>query len=432
MLEQIDASSLEDLLRCIPTEVRLSGDMQIPPGLSELDISKKVGGLAGKNEPVTRCVSFLGGGAYDHAIPSVIDHIIGRSEFYTAYTPYQPEVSQGTLQATYEYQSMICHLTEMDVANASMYDGASAAAEAILLAHAATRRTEVLIPRTLNPFYRTVIETYCRDLGLHLHSVEWDQGVTDVSKLKKQISSDTACCLVQHPNFFGCLEPMEEIESVVHGEGALLIAAVDPISLGLLTPPGAYGADIALGDGQALGNSMSYGGPSFGFFSTRKTFVRKMPGRIVGVTQDTRQNRGFVLTLQTREQHIRREKATSNICTNEALNALAGAVYLCMLGKSGIREVAQLCLQKSHYALEQIGALPGFERRFPAPLFKEFVVKTPQPPDQIVHQLASQGLYAGIALNRFDLGLDDCLLLAVTEKRTKDDIDLLVRKLKSI
>jgi glycine dehydrogenase subunit 1 len=429
MLEDMGASSVEELIQCIPPRIRLTRDLHLPTGLSEMEVSSAFTHIAEKNRDVDHHLCFLGGGFYDHSIPSVIDHILRRSEFYTAYTPYQPEVSQGTLQATYEYQSMICHITGMEVANASMYDGASAAAEAILLAHSVTKRTEVVLSQTLNPFYREVIETYCRNMGLSLRNVQWNEGITDVGELRAALSKNSACCLIQHPNFFGCLEPMPEIESIVHESGALFIAAVDPISLGLVNPPGTYGADIALGDGQALGNDLSYGGPSFGFFATRKKFIRRIPGRIVGLTQDSQGRRGFVLTLQTREQHIRREKATSNICTNEALNALAGAVYLCLCGRDGLTEIADLCVQKSHYAVERIEGLQGYQRRFPAPFFKEFVIKTPQPPTDIVHRLAEHGLFAGISLDRFEMGLNDCLLLAVTEKRTKADIDVLVQHL---
>ena len=429
MLDSIGFSSLEDLFQSIPREIRLRSDLDLPTGLPEMKLASLMLKLSEQNVDLDHAISFLGGGVYDHAIPSVIDHIIHRSEFYTAYTPYQPEVSQGTLQATYEYQSMICQLTAMDVANASMYDGASAVAEATLLAQSATRRNEVVVTQALNPYYQKVLATYCRNIGLTIRTIPCEGGVTDLNHLQRALTRSTACCIVQHPNFFGCLEPMHDIEPLVHNRGALFIAAVDPISLGILKPPGMYGADMAVGEGQVLGNSLSYGGPSFGFFASQQEFVRKMPGRIVGITKDTKDRRGFVLTLQTREQHIRREKATSNICTNEALNALAGAIYLSLLGKDGIQKVAQLCLQKSHYALERIEELEGFERRFSAPFFRESVVRTPKPPGKIIGQLASKGILAGLSLHQFNIGLNDCLLLAVTEKRTKDDIDRLVEHL---
>ncbi|MFQ6093458.1 MAG: aminomethyl-transferring glycine dehydrogenase subunit GcvPA [bacterium] len=431
MLKTVGLSSAEDLLGCIPQEVLLKRELDLPESLSELQVVDLMSKLAESNRDLGHVLSFLGGGVYDHAVPRAVDHIISRSEFYTAYTPYQAEVSQGTLQAIYEYQSMICQLTGMDVANASMYDGASALSEAALMAHAVTRRTEVVVAQTLNPFYLRVLETYGRNLGLAIRRVAWEEGTTDLAELQKTLSDGTACCIIQHPNFFGCLEPMDEIEPHVHGVGALFIAAVDPISLALLKPPGAYRADVAVGEGQALGNPLSYGGPYFGFFATKKELIRRMPGRIIGATTDAEGRRGFVLTLQTREQHIRRERATSNICTNEALNALAGTVYLSLLGKEGLRDVAELCLQKSHYALERIEELDRFERRFSSPFFKEFVMRTPGPPGEIVNRLAEEGIFAGINLDRFDIGLDDSLLVAVTEKRTKGDIDRLVERLKS-
>ena len=429
MLETIGVSSFEDLLACIPDEVRLTCELQLPDGIPELHISRLLSQLAEGNRDLDHAISFLGGGVYDHALPRVVHHIVNRSEFYTAYTPYQAEVSQGTLQAIYEYQSVMCQITEMDVTNASMYDGASALAEAALLAHFATGRNQVVVSSTLNPFYVNVLETYGRNLGLTVLKVAYGDGVTDTDALQKTLTDETACCIIQHPNFFGCLEHMEDIERGVHRVGALFIAVVDPISLGLLKPPGAYRADIAVGEGQALGNSLSFGGPYFGFLATTRNLIRRIPGRIIGTTADADGNRGFVMTLQTREQHIRREKATSNICTNEALNALAGVVYLSLLGKEGFREVAELCLHKSHYTFEKIVKLSGFDRRFPSPFFKEFVVKTPRSPEKIINTLAQEGILAGIQLDRFNIGLDDCMSLSVTEKRTREEIDRLLSHL---
>ncbi|UCE19977.1 MAG: aminomethyl-transferring glycine dehydrogenase subunit GcvPA [Gemmatimonadota bacterium] len=429
MLESTDVSSFDELIACIPDEVLLTSALDLPEGISELQVSRLLSQLAERNRDLDHTISFLGGGVYDHALPRAVHHMIRRSEFYTAYTPYQAEVSQGTLQAIYEYQSVMCQLTDMDVSNASLYDGASALAEAALLAHYATRRNEMVVSHTLNPFYASVLETYGRNLGFVIRKIDYGDGVTDIEKLQKALSDETACCLIQHPNFFGYLEPMDEIERHVHRVGALFVSAVDPISLGLLKPPGTYGADICVGEGQALGNPLSFGGPSFGFLTTTKNLIRRIPGRIVGTTADGKGQRGFVMTLQTREQHIRREKATSNICTNEALNALAGVVYLSLLGKEGLRKVAELSLQKSHYTLEKLEELGGFGRRFTSPFFKEFVVKTPKPPGEIVNTLAEQGIFAGIDLDRFKIGLDDCLSIAVTEKRTVEDIDTLLSRL---
>ncbi len=432
MLRAMGVSSLEHLLESVPRAVRMQSVPDLPAGLSEMEAVTLVSRLAEKNLPSDQVISFVGGGVYDHAIPSVVDHILRRSEFYTAYTPYQAEVSQGTLQTTYEYQSMICQLTGMDVANASMYDGASAAAEAVFLAHAARQGKEIVVAQTLNPHYLRVLSTYCHNLGLSIRCAPWNDGSTDLNRLRELLTADSACVLVQSPNFFGCVEPMRAIGELAHQAGALFIAVVDPISLGILEAPGAYGADVATGDGQALGNVLSCGGPSFGFFATRREHIRRMPGRITGRTVDAEGRPGYVLTLQTREQHIRREKATSNICTNEALNALAGAVYLAMLGQEGLREVAELCLQKSHYALQEVEKIDGFEPRFSAPFFKEFVVRTAIPPAQIISRLAGERVFAGLNLDRFGLGLDDCLAVAVTERRSKEDIDRFVRLLQSL
>ena len=429
MLDDIGVSSLEDLVACIPDEVLLQSELRLPPGASEMDVIQLLSQLSEKNRDVNHALSFLGGGIYDHALPRVVNHIIHRSEFYTAYTPYQAEVSQGTLQAIYEYQSVVCQLTGLDSANASLYDGASAMAEAALLAHAVTRRNQIVVPNTINPHYLRVLETYCRNTGLTVRRVACRDGTTGLHALRKHLSGETACCIIQHPNFLGCLEPMFDIEPEVHTAGALFVAVVDPISLGLLKPPGEYRADIALGEGQALGNPLSFGGPYFGFFATTHDLIRRVPGRIIGATTDSDGKRGFVLTLQTREQHIRREKATSNICTNEALNGLAGVVYLTLLGKEGLRDVAELCLQKSHYTLDKIEELEGYERRFSSPFFKEFVVRTPRPPGEIVNTLAEAGIFAGIHLDRFVIGLDDCMSIAVTEKRTAEEIDVLLSHL---
>ncbi len=432
MLRRIGVETFEDLIRCVPDSVRLKEELKLPQAISELELSKLLAGLSSRNKDTSQIVTFLGGGAYDHFIPAAVDHMISRSEYYTAYTPYQAEVSQGTLQTIYEFQSLICELTGMDVANASMYDGATAVAEAALLAHAETRRGEILAAGSLNPNYREVLSTYCQSLGLKVKTLPFVEGLIDLEVLKKNVSEKVACVIVQSPNFFGSIENIDQIEPLTHSVGALLILACDPISLGILRTPGEYNADIAVGEGQAMGNYLSFGGPYLGYFVCKRNLIRRMPGRIAGATTDTRGRRGFVLTLQTREQHIRREKATSNICTNQALCALASCVYLSLLGKSGIKRVAELCLQKSHYACDEITKIEGFKKRFGAPFFKEFVVETPVPPKRLIRSLMKRNLFAGIDLAQFDRKLKNCLLVCVTEKRTKEEIDFLVDELRKL
>lgn len=430
MMDAIGIESVEALLTVIPDDVRLDAPLDLPPALSELELHDTMGEMAARNGSADRMASFVGGGMYDHFVPSAIGHLAGRSEFLTSYTPYQPEVSQGTLQGIYEFQTMICELTGLDVANASMYDGASATAEAALLARSATRRDRVLLAGGLHPHYVETVYTYAHGPGIEVETLPCTGGTLDPDRLASALSDDTACVIVQHPNFFGCLESMRDLERVVHAAGALLVMAVDPISLGVIESPGAYGADIAVGEGQSMGNHVSYGGPALGFFAARDRFVRRMPGRIAGQTVDQENRRGFVLTLQAREQHIRRDKATSNICTSQQLNALMATIYLSLIGKAGLRQVAELCLHKSHYAAERIADLPGYELAFDRPFFKEFVVRTPAPPGEIVTRLADEGLLAGIDLRRFpSLELENGLLIAVTERRTRAQIDRLVAAL---
>lgn len=432
MLEKIGVESFEKLLESIPESLRLKRELSLPLPKSELELKTHLKELSEENKSTEKLISFLGGGAYDHFIPSVVEHIISRAEFYTAYTPYQAEVSQGTLQPIYEYQSLICELTEMEVSNASMYDCASATAEAALLAHSQTKREEVIIFDSVNPFYIDVLKTYTQRLDLKINLRKNKGGIVDLDDLKKTVSEKTACVVVQNPNFFGLLENVEEVEPSVHSSGALLIMVCDPISLGVLKPPGEYKADIAVGEGQSLGNRQSFGGPFLGFFTAKKGLIRRMPGRIIGATQDQEGKRGFVMTLQTREQHIRRERATSNICTNQALCALASCVYLSLLGKSGLRKVAELCLQKSHYTALRIEELDGFKMKFNSPFFKEFVVQTPVPPEKIIKELLKRKILAGIDLKKSKLGLENCLLISVTEKRTKEQIDYFVEELKKL
>ncbi len=432
MLKEIGTEKFEQLIPCIPEEVKLKKLLNLPKKLSELELVAELKKISDENQNSSDSVSFLGAGIYDHFVPAAVDHIISRSEFYTAYTPYQAEVSQGTLQAIYEFQSLICNLTGMEVANASVYDGASAIAEAVLMAYSQTGRNKVLIPNNLHPFYKQVLSTYTSGLKLKIDKVYWKEGLVDLEQLKNKIDDKTAGVVVQSPNFFGLIENLKEIETLVHQVGALLIVSCDPISLGILKPPGEFNADIVVGEGQVLGNSMNFGGPLLGFFATKREFIRKMPGRISAATVDKNGKRGYVLTLQTREQHIRREKATSNICTNQGLLATAATVYLSLLGKNGLKKVAELCVQKSHYALEQLEKITGIQRRFKAPFFKEFVIQTPLPPAKIIKTLLKNKILAGVDLKPFKLGLENCLLVSVTEKRTKAEIDSLVQNLKNL
>jgi glycine dehydrogenase subunit 1 len=432
MLKIIGISEFEELLAPIPAELRFKGKLNLPEPLSEFEVSKQLGELASQNEHAGTFACFLGGGAYDHFIPAAVGHILMRPEFYTSYTPYQPEVSQGTLQAIYEYQTMIAELTGMDAANASLYDGASALAEAALLLNGQTGRETILVSKTVHPFYRKVVSTYCHRAGISLKEIPATDGVTDLDHLRKMTGDDTAGVLVQHPNFFGFLEDVETIGNTVHSTGGLFAVSVDPISLGLLKPPGEYGADVATGEGQALGNPLSFGGPYIGLFAVKKNLLRRLPGRLVGVTCDKQGRRGFVLTLQTREQHIRREKATSSICTNEQLCALASTVYLALMGKTGLPEVAELCLQKAHYLAKGIAGLKGFKLLSIKPFFKEFAVQCPISPARIIDTLHQERIFAGIDLSRFDYGLKDALLIAVTEKRTKEEMDRYLDALKNL
>lgn len=429
MLERIGVKNFEQLISNIPDELRFKQELKLPQPLSELEIAREIHHKMRCNQGVSDAINFLGGGAYDHFIPAAIDHIISRSEFYTAYTPYQPEVSQGTLQAIYEYQSMIAELMNMEVANASLYDGGSALAEAALMAAAETSKNKILISKAVHPHYRQIIRTYCHGQKIEIKLIELDNGISNISDLSAKIDNETAGVIIQHPNFLGNLEEVFEISELTHDKGALLITSNDPISLGILEPPGSCDVDIATGEGQCLGNSLNYGGPYLGILASQFKLIRRMPGRIAGATIDRQGRRGFVLTFQTREQHIRREKATSNICTNQALNALAATVYLALLGKQGIQDVARLCLHNSHYLADQIQKLDGFDLAFSSPFFKEFVITTPVPPAEIIDRLMLQNIYAGIDLSQFDYGIENGLLIAVTEKRSRDEMDIFVEAL---
>ncbi|ACB86300.1 aminomethyl-transferring glycine dehydrogenase subunit GcvPA [Natranaerobius thermophilus] len=432
MLEAIGVDSVRELFKDIPKDVLLDRDLDLPPSLSEPELIKHMQDLADKNEDLTEYTPFLGAGVYDHYIPSAIGHILKRSEFYTAYTPYQAEASQGTLQTIFEYQTMISELTGMEVANASMYDGATSVAEAALMSLKAAKGNTVLVSETVNPSYRQVLRTYVENQGFEVKTIPQDGGVTNKTEIENALSKDVACYIAQTPNFFGNLEQLEGIKDKLKEHKAMFVVCADPISLGLIKPPAEHGADIVVGDGQSLGNPMNMGGPLLGFFASTKKLIRKMPGRIIGETTDTEGNRGFVLNLQTREQHIRREKATSNICSNQALNALAACVYLTLMGPQGLKQVANLSLQKANYAKEKITELDGYELAFDRPFFKEFVIKTPKPVSEINEQLLDRKIVGGLDLGRFYSGLENHMLICVTEKRTKEEIDNLVLGLEGI
>jgi glycine dehydrogenase subunit 1 len=412
MLREIGVGSIEELFQDIPEKLRLA-QFKLPRPLSELELKKELSQLASRNASLDNYACFLGAGSYRHFIPSTVEHVIGRSEFYTPYTPYQAEASQGTLQATYEYQSLVCQLTGMEVSNAGMYDCSTAAAEAAIMACIIKKRGKVAVSTTVHPTYRDVIRTYVQGRNFSLETAESNSS----------ISSDSACLVVQQPNFLGHFEEIEAYVQKAHDIGALLIAIVDPISLGMFKPPGQYGADIAVADGQALGNPISFGGPGLGIFACRREYLRQMPGRIVGKTFDVDGKPGYVMTLVTREQYIRRERATSNICTSESLMALAAAVYLATLGRTGLRHVAELCYHKAHYAAEKIAELKGYSLVFSKPFFKEFAIRCPVAPSRINQALFNEGIIGGLDISHI---IDNGMLLCVTEINTRQEIDRLV------
>lgn len=426
MLAAIGVSSIEELFREIPEGVRFQGRLDLEPALTEAELAAHIDELASRNVGTGKELSFLGAGIYDHYVPAVVPMILQRGEFLTAYTPYQPEMSQGVLQAIYEYQTVICELTGMDVSNASGYDGTTVAADACFMAKHATGRTKIVVTEATNPQVRQVVKTYAPGFGLEVVEVPHDGGTTDPDALAAA-AVDAAGVIFQQPNFFGCLEPAPDLARAASDAGALPIAHVDPVSLGVLEAPGNYGAALAIGEGQSAGNPMSYGGPHYGFVSAKQDYIRRMPGRIVGETTDTQGRRGFVLTLATREQHIRREKATSNITTNQTLLALGGLVYLSWLGPQGLREVGESCMALAEYAKERLAAV-GAEPAFPGrPTFKEFAVRVGRSGREVVAAARERGVHPGYALGRDYPGLDDVLLVAVTEKRTPADIDRLAQ-----
>jgi glycine dehydrogenase subunit 1 len=465
MLSSLGMQGIDGLFEDIPADLKLGRGLRLPKSMSEPELAVHMKKLAAQNANTGEFTCFLGAGAYDHFIPAVVRHMISRAEFYTAYTPYQPEISQGMLQAIFEYQTMICQLTGMDVSNASMYDGATAAAEAALMAVRSTGRTTVAVSAGVHPEYREVLNTYAQFNGMKLIEIGLTGGVTGFGRsaagtgeleedlgergsnlpnieserkfkdgtipalnFKCGLSEDCAAIILQSPNFLGGIEDLKGMAEIAAEIGALSIACVDPISLALLKPPGECGIDITVGEGQSLGSSLSFGGPYFGFMAVKKELVRKMPGRIVGETTDHEGRRGFVLTLQAREQHIRREKAVSNICSNQALNALAAAVYLTVMGRQGIKEAAHLCLQKSHYAYDRLLATGSFEKVNDAPFFKEFTVKSVNEPIKSINKrLLKNRITGGLELECYYPSMRNCWLIAVTENRTKDEIDTMVR-----
>jgi glycine dehydrogenase subunit 1 len=431
MLAAANVANLDNLFSSIPKELRLSQPLALPSPLSEIEATKLLCELANQNTNVAQTPSFLGAGCYNHFVPAVVDHLSARSEFYTAYTPYQPETSQGALTTIFEYQTMMCELTGMEVSNASLYDGATALAEAILMALHTTNKKKVIISKTIHPEYRATVRAWLEDWDVNIVELDFTDGVTSLEALEKKLNNNTACVAYQSPNFFGIIEPADEIAKLVRQhENTMLINVVNPMSLGLLKTPGDYGVDIVVGDAQPLGNRMSFGGPHLGFMATKMAHIRKMPGRIVGETTDAKGQRGFVLTLSTREQHIRREKATSNICSNQALCAIRTAIYLSAVGKTGLKQVAELNLQKAHYAADRISKIPGFKLLFSGPYFNEFVIECPKNPEQINKKLLKNNIIGGLALKRFYPKLKNTMLLCVTELNTKEEIDNLIEKLR--
>ena len=417
----IKTGKMEDLFSGIPEELR-SKSFNIPAGKSEFEVSKYLKGLAGKN--ATNLINFVGGGFYDHFIPAAIDALVSRAEFYTAYTPYQPEASQGMLQAIYEYQSCICRLTGLDASNASLYDGGTALYEAAMMAIRATGRNKIVMDGGVSPIYRKIMYSYTSNLSIEFVETSVTHGQSDREKLEKCMDKDTAAIILQNPNFFGAIDDHSDIVKKAHSLGILVIESVYPISLGILKTPKEMDVDIACGEGQSLGIPLSFGGPYLGFIACKKELIRKMPGRIVGKTVDAKGRDAFVLTLQTREQHIRREKATSNICSNEALCALRALIYMSLVGDNGLKRIGELCVNKTEYAKERLQQIKGVEVKRSAPTFNEFIVKLPKDPNEIIGKLISRGISAGFPLGRYYDDMTEYMLIAVTEKRTKQEISM--------
>jgi glycine dehydrogenase subunit 1 len=427
MLDTIGVSSVDELFSDIPEKVRFKGEYNIKAAKSETALMKELFKMASRNADLKRNVSFLGAGVYDHYMPVIVDHVISRSEFYTAYTPYQPEISQGELQAIFEFQTMICELTGMDVANSSMYDGGTALAEAAMLSAGHTKRKKILVSGAVHPESKEVLKTYAKGQYLEVIEVPVENGVTDIEALKGLANEEIAAVIVQYPNFFGRIEPLKELEEIIHANKSLFVVSSNPLSLGVLTPPGKFGADIVIGDAQPFGIPTAFGGPHCGYFAVTTKLMRKVPGRLVGQTKDDQGRRGFVLTLQAREQHIRRDKATSNICSNQALNALAASVAMTALGKKGVREIAAANLQKAHYAKTAFKEA-GFEVIHDGYTFNEFVVKLTKPVKEINQELLRKGMIGGYDLGRDYPELANHMLVAVTEQRSKEEIDTFVKE----
>jgi glycine dehydrogenase subunit 1 len=427
MLDKIGLDSIEQLFDIVPAEFRLGRPLAIPPALTELELTDEVSGKLARNQGADQRVCFLGGGSYDHFIPAVVDQLAARGEFYTSYTPYQAEASQGTLQATFEYQTLVTQLTGMEVSNASLYDGGSAVAEAVLMAITITRRFgAVVVADTVHPEYRQILSTFLAQLEPKLVTIPTQTGRASVADFARSITDETSAVVIQYPNFFGQLEEVKAIVDLAHSRGALAIVSVDPISLGLLQRPGDYGADIVVAEGQSLGNALAYGGPYLGILACRDEYLRKMPGRVVGETTDRAGRRCWVLTMQTREQHIRREKATSNICTNQGLLALRASIYLAVMGPNGLKEAAELSTRKAHYAAERLGAVAGITLPFGGPFFKEFIISVDGDATGVLADVGQQGYHGGIAMSRWYPGLNHAILIAVTEKRSRTEINGLV------
>src|SRR5436190_12671285 len=429
MLKAVGANRIDDLLKQVPDQFRLTEPLKIPEPMDEQTLRSHLASLAAQNQSTDNQICFLGAGSYDHFIPTVVDHLAMKGEFLTAYTPYQAEASQGSLQAFFEFQTMVCQLTGMEVSNASLYEGATAMAEAALMALNVTGKREIIVSQGVHPHYREVLKTYLSDLPARYTEIPLKNGVMDTMELEDELEDDTAAILCQSPNFLGNIERVETIGKFAHANQSLMIQTFNPLSLGILKHPGEMDVDIAVADGQPLGIPLQFGGPYLGLFACKAAYMRKMPGRLVGQTTDADGKRAFWLTLQTREQHIRREKATSNVCTNQGLLALRASVYMASMGPAGLRQAAQLCYNKTNYLVDRLKA-KGIELRFPdKPFFNEVLVKLNRPVEEVVKQANGAGVLAGYPVGRHYPELADCLLIAVTEKRTKAEIDRLVELL---
>ena len=432
MLEYIGCKNVGELFKSIPKEI-IYPKIDLSKPLSEKELIDKIETVVAKNNTINKFSSFLGGGAYNHYIPSAVKYIQSLSQFYTSYTPYQAEISQGTLQYIFEFQSLICRLTSMDIANASMYDGASSLAEAILMAKRISGKNRVLIPKTVHPEYRQTCSTYCRGTGMEIVELDYNNGKLDLDSLSKKIDSDTGAVVIQNPNFFGCFEDVYKIKEIIlKFPDCKFIAAINPITLALLKPPSDYGADIVIGDGQVFGSSLSLGGPYLGFFATKSEFLKYMPGRLVSKTVDLRNNDAYTLTFQAREQHIRKYKATSNICSNHSLNALVATVYLSVVGEDGLKEVANICLQRAHYLCEKILATNKFKLRFDMQFFNEFVISTDSGIEELLIKLHEENILGGIYLGSYFSELKNSMLISVTEMNSIEDIDRYIEVLEKI